>query len=133
GRDAHTVLARAMPILNHEGTGEAGVKEAVQLLLQSSSPDAYIRMIAQRRGVLGGAWAPSDRKVTPIGLRALEMALHEETERRAMEGELAALEAISSACRTSPRRSRRGWAPWADAGGRKDGGHSAGNPEQCVR
>ncbi|HEU0299954.1 MAG TPA: hypothetical protein VFR37_10875 [Longimicrobium sp.] len=94
GRDARTVLARAMPILNHEGTGERGVKYAMEVLLQASSAEAYIRTLAQRRGVLGGDWAPSDRKITPLGLRALEMAVHEETERRAMEGELAALQAM---------------------------------------
>jgi hypothetical protein len=94
GQDARTVLARAMPILNREGASEVWVREAVQTLLHASSAEAYIRMVAERRGKLGSSRAEPERKLTRRGLLALEMALHEEQERRAMEGELAALQAM---------------------------------------
>jgi hypothetical protein len=93
GQAARTVLARAMPILNRDGAGPWEMQVAVGVLLLAPSAEAYIRTVAQRGGLLGGPSAPPDR-LTPTGLRALEMALHEETERRALHGELAMLEAM---------------------------------------
>jgi hypothetical protein len=91
---ARTVLSRAMLMVNNEGASRGDVKKAVEVLADAPSAEAYIRAVARSRGVLGGQKTEGTRKLTPLGLRALEMALHEETERRALEGELAALEAM---------------------------------------
>ena len=91
---ARTVLARALPVLNREGGGRREVRQAVDALVQAPSPETFIRQVARRGAILGGPSADRAAKLTPTGLRALEMALHEETERRALEGELAALEAM---------------------------------------
>ncbi|HEX6369223.1 MAG TPA: hypothetical protein VF006_09840 [Longimicrobium sp.] len=91
---ARAVLARALPILNREGANRHEVRQAVDALTQAASAEAYIREVAANRGVLGGQRAEGTKKLTPTGLRALEMALHEEQERRAMDGELAALQAM---------------------------------------
>jgi hypothetical protein len=91
---ARTVLSRAMLMINHEGGSRGDVKNAVAALADAPSAEAYIRTVAANRGVLGGQRAEGTRKLTPTGLRALEMALHEEQERRALDGELAALQAL---------------------------------------
>jgi hypothetical protein len=91
---ARTVLSRAMLMINDEGASRGDVKKAVEVLAQARSAEAYIRTIARNRGVLGGQKTEGTRKLTPTGLRALEMALHEEQERQALEGELAALETM---------------------------------------
>jgi hypothetical protein len=91
---ARSVLARALPKLNRDGASKGEVKAAVEVLAEAPSAEAYIRTIARNRGMLGGPRAQGTKKLTPTGLRALEMALHEEQERRAMDGELAALEAM---------------------------------------
>jgi hypothetical protein len=94
GDAARTVLSRAMLMVNSEGADSRDVQHAVNALTDAPSAEAYIRTVARSRAVLGGQRAQGTRKLTPTGLRALEMALHEEQERRAMEGELAALEAM---------------------------------------
>jgi hypothetical protein len=91
---ARSVLARAMPILNLDGASKVEVRQAVDALAAAPSAEDYIRDVAAHRSVLGGQRMPGSRKLTPTGLRALEMALHEEQERRAMDGELAALQAM---------------------------------------
>jgi len=91
---ARSVLARALPKLNRDGASKSEVQAAVEVLAKAPSAEAYIRGVAKNRGMLGGPRAEGTRKLTPTGLRALEMALHEEQERRAMDGELAALEAM---------------------------------------
>jgi hypothetical protein len=91
---ARTVLCRAMLMINHEGASRGDLKHAVGALADAPSAEAYIRTVARNRGVLGGQKTEGTRKLTPTGLRALEMALHEEQERRAMDGELAMLEAM---------------------------------------
>jgi hypothetical protein len=91
---ARSVLARALPLLNRHGASKNEVQAAVGVLSDAPSAEAFIRTLASSRGVLGGERAERTRKLTPTGLRALEMALHEEQERRAMDGELAALEAM---------------------------------------
>jgi hypothetical protein len=91
---ARTVLSRAMLMVNYEGASRGDVKKAVDALTDAPSAEAYIRTVARNRGVLGGQKTEGTKKLTPTGLRALEMALHEEQERRAMEGELSMLEAM---------------------------------------
>jgi hypothetical protein len=94
GDAARTVLSRAMLMINHGGASRGDVRFAVDALAAAPSAEAYIRTVARNRGVLGGQRAEGTHKLTPTGLRALEMALHEEQERRVLEGELAGLEAM---------------------------------------
>ena len=94
GDAARSVLSRAMLMINHGGASRGDLRVAVDALAQAPSAEAYIRTVARSRGVLGGQRAEGTRKLTPTGLRALEMALHEDQERRVLEGELAGLEAM---------------------------------------
>ncbi len=91
---ARAVLSRALLIVNRDGASRGEVRQAVDALSQAPSAEAYIRTVAHNRAVLGGQRAMGTNKLTPTGLRALEMALHEEQERRALDGELAALQAM---------------------------------------
>jgi hypothetical protein len=87
-----------MPKLNASGARAPAVREAVRFIEEAGGPDPYLRSIAgapqrartrmaartMKEGMLG-------KLATPTRL-ALEMSLHEEQERRALEGELKALE-----------------------------------------
>lgn len=102
--DARALLGRAMIHSNQGGGTRKGIARAVSLLVEAGSAEGYLRSIAERRLRV---FAPiTFRQFTsrvghlgrPMGTfpqegLALEMALHEETERRALEGELAVLEA----------------------------------------
>lgn len=92
GDHAHRVLASALPHANRTGGRAHRVREALDVMaaapnlnrLMTTAADAGTRPGYYRSLAVGGLAAP---------LRlALEMALHEDDERRAMEGELAALE-----------------------------------------
>lgn len=91
---ARSVLARTLPVLNRDSASKGELRQAVDALAGAPSAEAFIRDVARNRGVLGGQRLDGTTKLTPTGLRALEMALHEEQERRAMDGELAALQAM---------------------------------------
>jgi len=94
-----------LPHLNHYGGSARGVQEAVRYLSQLRHPtDAFAQVAAWKRehGTtarpehewLAARMPFSSRRIAdyPATVRlALEMAAHEETERRAMEGELAFL------------------------------------------
>ena len=96
GAAARAALAAHLPAINAAG-GERGVVDlAVQRLEHAGDASRYVddtigRALAARRHRPEPTLALSD--VTPSVLLALEMASHEEAERRALEGELAALEA----------------------------------------
>lgn len=138
GRNARSVLGRAMVSVNDKGAKRDELGAAIDLLAERGGAEAYLRGIAEQaipvgvprvmdyHGRLGsplkgarGAWRavadsfrgvpvsytrlPAERMDTLDGRPAvrlpkpeslaLEMALHEEAERRALEGELAELEA----------------------------------------
>jgi hypothetical protein len=118
GHPARRVLSRAMIHVNEGGGSRAVVREAVDRLVAADTPEHLVRDTVRRGFDLGGALAATPllqvpglfrvqrrkarRRSRPDGpgpalrapeLLALEMALHEETERRALAGELAALEA----------------------------------------
>ncbi|HEX8904114.1 MAG TPA: hypothetical protein VF771_04690, partial [Longimicrobiaceae bacterium] len=59
---------------------------------QAGSAEDYLRRAASQGRTLGKRRDMPDRALVPEGALALEMALHEEQERRAMQGELALLE-----------------------------------------
>jgi hypothetical protein len=89
---ARAVLNRAMVLVNRKGASRDRVGDAVRLIEGARSADAYLREAALRGGVLGRHERMQKGQLTPVAALALEMALHDEQERRAMEGELAALE-----------------------------------------
>lgn len=110
GEDAMRAAQRLMPTVNRFGGSRAKVGEAVQLLEEAGDPMRVWTRVQKQSG-----WTPGDRRwevgnklldkgrgvekvpgaLHTLDVRdrlALEMALHEETERRAMEGELQLLE-----------------------------------------
>ena len=107
GDAALPVMGRAMVHVNASGASAAAVQMALRRMQLAGSPEEFVRTIARRRLRLTGGdtkaprmdtrfdavFAPQEepRSDWAVAL-ALEMALHEETERRALEGELAALE-----------------------------------------
>jgi hypothetical protein len=85
-----------LPKINDKGARPAQVQDAVKLIEYSGSPDGVFRHQARelKRGGSDRAARIAAISKFPIEARlALEMAAHEEQERRAMEGELALLEA----------------------------------------
>lgn len=88
---ARAFLRRAMVEVNGRGAARGRVAEAVALLGEAGSAEGFIgRAAREGRSPFGGvAGAPGrDRRAA----LALEMALHDESERRALEGELKLLE-----------------------------------------
>ncbi|HLM67973.1 MAG TPA: hypothetical protein VK358_10625 [Longimicrobium sp.] len=83
---ARRVLPRAMVVANAKGASRALVEQAVGVLGREQSPADYVRRTAAEGFYL------SSGMHTPAQRLAVEMALHEETERRALDGELSALE-----------------------------------------
>jgi hypothetical protein len=87
-----------LPRMNQSGGSKADVQRAVNLL--EEAPDTLQLFMRAARTIEGrGRWtsAPVDHKhllknMPAAGRLALEMAAHEETERRALEGELYLLE-----------------------------------------
>lgn len=93
GEDAQRTAAVLVSRINRSGAGKQAVQDAVRRLDELGSPEAVIRAaasapVATRKQGRGGNVAKVD---VPTRL-ALEMALHEEQERRALEGELWVLE-----------------------------------------
>jgi hypothetical protein len=113
GDDAMKAAARLLPTVNRFGGSRAQVQDAVSLLEEIGDPYRVLTSVQQRVGatasdarwgVGGKKWSVGSKRnvvtklpgvlhtLTPRDRLALEMALHEESERRAMDGELAALE-----------------------------------------
>jgi hypothetical protein len=99
GADAIRAAGVILPLVNRAGGGAGQVKEAVAVVERATSLDDLYRGVARDARQLFHdrtfQWGePGDLRRMPASLRlALEMAAHEETERRALEGELAELEA----------------------------------------
>lgn len=89
GDAATRVLARVLAHTNHVGGGDPMVRDAVHALAQRGTGSAFLRDYATRHG--GVVADPMHSRVTAEWL-ALEMALHEDAERKALDGDLAALE-----------------------------------------
>jgi hypothetical protein len=90
GDEALRAARHLLPALNGAGGRTRDIAQAVDVLETASDPSALFRRYvsaARVRTDRGNVWALS----TPIRL-ALEMSLHEDDERRALEGELAELE-----------------------------------------
>ncbi|HEU0012955.1 MAG TPA: hypothetical protein VFQ45_04690 [Longimicrobium sp.] len=88
---ARTMLRRGLVELNAAGAGADRVRAAVNLLGVSGSAESFLRRAAADGMPVDD---PSrDRWVRGTRLLALEMAVHDDLEREAVRGELAALEA----------------------------------------
>jgi hypothetical protein len=106
GAEARRAAAVLFPAANQGGGTKGDVRLAVTRLVDAGGAEAYLRQIARQsdrqsridekgRRLLGAEHGPqaSGLLAIPISARlAIEMALHEEQERRALEGELAELE-----------------------------------------
>jgi len=109
GRDAERVAAIVVPKLNRFGGDKRGVADAVDEIERAGGPEGYLHRltaltpayanpwIAGRSRRARGSFRRQEMKSGLFGLPkahrlALEMALHEEAERRALDGELAELE-----------------------------------------
>ena len=104
GDDAGRAINALLPLVNGAGAAAHHIREAVSQIESHGDPDRFIADSTER-GSAAGAFPTVERrkKIRPSGpgwIRkmpkptrlALEMALHEEQERRALEGELAQLE-----------------------------------------
>jgi hypothetical protein len=98
GPEAERVAGLIMPHINAGGARSSVVQDAVREIERGGGPHAYMdRLVrnpplsakALRKGDDG---APHIAKLPTPARLALEMALHEEQERRALEGELKGLE-----------------------------------------
>jgi hypothetical protein len=98
GVDALRMAGQVLPKINIAGASKAKVQEAVKVLEQHGDPMQVFRhearLLKSGRGSTGRKTNAAYIANFPLEARlALEMAAHEEQERRAMEGELALLEA----------------------------------------
>jgi hypothetical protein len=96
GEDAIRGAAQLLPAVNSKGASSRQVKEAVVLATEHEDP-AVVFERAARLAVTKRSWNHFGKgamlSLIPAELRlALEMASHEESERRALEGELYLLE-----------------------------------------
>jgi len=92
GENAVRVLHAILPRINAGGGATKTVQSAVSKIEAAGQPDRFVRRLAHRqqyRYSPAGVQMSSLLKPTRL---ALEMALHEEQERRALEGELWMLE-----------------------------------------
>jgi hypothetical protein len=89
GEDAQRAVSYVLPAINVAGAEKAEVQRAVELIEKSRKPPGeFLHEVARRTGL--------ERRLQDLpnaSRLALEMATHEDSERRAMEGELALLEA----------------------------------------
>ena len=91
GASALAVARLAMPEVNREGAADSIVREATTLLEAGTPVETLLRERAATT-IAGDRESFLVRAPAPLRL-ALEMGLHEESERRALEGELQSLEA----------------------------------------
>ena len=98
GEAAVRAAGALLPLVNRSGGSAADVQRAVGIVEEAESPERLFesaaRTLAARSGSgFGDARRRTSLKRVPLATRlALEMAAHEETERRALEGELYLLE-----------------------------------------
>ena len=91
--EARAFLRRGMVHVNEKGGSRRDLDLAVGLLLQAGASSEFLaRVGGQGRPLAPRADMPG-RHLNPSSALAVEMALHEEEERRAMQGELTLLEA----------------------------------------
>jgi hypothetical protein len=91
GAEAVRAARLLLPRINSGGAGQRTVQKAVGAIAAAGSVDRFIPEALRQVRKAGLAYSPIQAYPMPIRL-GIEMALHEEAERRAMEGELAELE-----------------------------------------
>jgi hypothetical protein len=92
GSQAFRVLGSILPHISTYGASRADIDAAVTLLDGAADPAKHVGQTVDR--ICRSGYAMSDIGSIPMRLRlSLEMASQEESERRALEGELAELEA----------------------------------------
>jgi len=92
GENARRVAGALVPKLNERGGPRRTVQHAVQEIESAGHPDRFLNEVG-KRGDLHRDGAPVQvRHLSRPTRLALEMSLHEEQERRALEGELWTLE-----------------------------------------
>ena len=89
GTEAHRVLRRGLVHLNASGASRTGIGDALGLLAPDGAGGFLDRSAGAGMRLVDPQLPGRERRAR---LLAVEMALHEETERRALDGELAALE-----------------------------------------
>jgi hypothetical protein len=89
GWHAQSLAARRLIHLNRAGGDKADLAASVRLIAGQGGAAGYLDRAAQQGLEIGPAAAHHG-----VQALALELALHEETERRALEGELVMLEAM---------------------------------------
>jgi hypothetical protein len=93
GADARALLARAMVHVNRKGATPAMLEEANRRLASVDSPERVLHIAAQHGAALGKRAGQQPYLMKDTDSLVLEMALNEESERRALEGELTTLTA----------------------------------------
>jgi hypothetical protein len=105
GPEAMRIASLVVPAVNRFGGARQTVAAAVDVIEQVGGPERYVEQLARRAHVVTAVRERASRRgrrgkvgttglygLTPVDRLGLEMALHEEAERRAMSGELALLE-----------------------------------------
>jgi hypothetical protein len=105
GPEAMRVASIVIPAVNRFGGSRESVAAAVGQIEETGGPERYVEQLARRAHVMTAVRGRPHRfghkgrvgktglyGLTAVDRLALEMALHEEAERRAMQGELAELE-----------------------------------------
>ncbi len=101
GEAAGRLLTRALPFVNRQGGDSADTATALDMIRRSGGAAEHLRLLGEgvrldtEATVWGVGATPGEKRppTFPIESLALEIALHEERERRAMEGELRVLAA----------------------------------------
>jgi hypothetical protein len=103
GKDARRVASKIVPLVNQGGAKLPAVRDAVSMMADVGGPEAFLQETwgkgRPKPGSSIGWTRTQDYKAAPVGALApvasiaLEMALHEEQERKALEGELVELRA----------------------------------------
>jgi hypothetical protein len=89
GEEAERAAGYVLPAINWAGAERREVEQAVHLIEDSrKAPSEFVHEMARTAGV-----GRRLQELPNAARLALEMAAHEESERRAMQGELALLEA----------------------------------------
>lgn len=92
-QNAQALLARAMVHVNRKGATPAKLADANRVLANVGSSEDVLRVAASRRMALGDRAGRDPDVIKGTNALVLEMALNEQSERRALEGELAGLTA----------------------------------------
>ncbi len=93
GPEAERFASRLIPKVNRSGAKRDAVNDAVRAIEEAGHPERFVKDLVARDDFAAGYRDYGAVTKMPAELRlALEMSLHEEDERRALEGELWRLE-----------------------------------------